>query len=189
MASPTMAHLNLSKHVLRYLKGTIGHGLLFKKCNPDNLCWVGYSDASWANSPDRRSISGYCFSVGEGNSFISWKSKKQGIVALSSCESEYIALAYAVQEAIFLQQLCRDMYVLSECSTMNINVDNMGAIDLSMNPIHHQRSKHIDTRFHFVRSKIADGTISLSYCPSNENKADVFTKPCTKQSLAKFAVY
>ena len=146
----------------------------------------GFTDASWANSVDRKSISGYCFRMSERSSLISWKTKKQGVVALSRCESEYIALAFAVQEATFLQQLIREISNFS--GSVHMNVDNMGTIDLSKNPVHHQRSKHIDTRFHFVRFKIADGSVQLQYVPSKENIADIFTKPCSGQALRVFAV-
>ncbi|CAB4041487.1 Hypothetical predicted protein [Paramuricea clavata] len=114
---------------------------------------------------------------------ISWKSRKQPIVALSTCEAEYIALANAVQEAKFLRQLCIDMKVLS-ISDDNVltQVDNQGAINLARNPVHHQRSKHIDTKYHFIRSEIQVGIISLKYVPTEDNIADVFTKPASKAS-------
>ena len=151
----------------------------------NNIC--GYTDASWASTCDRKSVSGYCFMFPEGT-MISWKSKKQPIVALSSCESEYIAIAYAVQEGIFLQNLTKDMGIFSGISVVKLNVDNQGAIELGKNPVYHQRSKHIDTRFHFIRSKIADGSFTLIYVPSKQNIADVFTKPCSSQTLKLFSI-
>jgi hypothetical protein len=117
---------------------------------------------------------------------ISWKSRKQPTVALSTCEAEYIALANAVQEAKFLRQLCIDMKVSISDDNVLIQVDNQGAINLARNPVHHQRSKHIDIKYHFIRSEIQVGIISLKYVPTEDNIADVFTKPASKGTLEKF---
>ena len=185
MAKPTMAHLNMAKYTMRYIKGTQDKGLVYAPCNVDFI--YGYTDASWASSADRKSISGYCYQFSD-NALISWKSKKQPIVALSSCESEYVATSYAVQEGIFLQNLSKDMGLFSEIAVVKLYVDNQGSIALSKNPVYHQRSKHIDTRFHFIRSKVADGTFMLIYVPSKLNVADMFTKPCSSQSLKLFNV-
>ena len=159
---------------------------MYVKCSSEHI--VGFTNASWANTSDRKSISGYCFSLCKTSSMISWKSKKQPIVALSTCESEYIAIAFAVQEGIFLQYLSKDMGLFSGTPQVHLNVDNMGAIELSKNPVYHQRSKHIDTRFYFIRSKVLEGSFVLIYVPSKSNLADIFTKPCTALSLRSFKV-
>ncbi|KAF2363622.1 Reverse transcriptase RNA-dependent DNA polymerase [Trinorchestia longiramus] len=183
LTCPTNAHLNLCKFVLKYLKGTILFGLKFVKSeNPMQI--TGFSDSDWGGSSDRKSISGYVFKSFSSSSLISWKSKKQNIVALSSCEAEYIALP--VQEGIFLKQLLCDMDGYDE--PVGIFVDNRGAIDLAKNPVHHQRSKHIDIRYHFIPAIIQDNKALLSFVPSEENMADMFTKPVTRQSLLKFKV-
>ena len=184
MSKPTMAHLKLAKFVLRYLKGTKFHGLIYRKCTPIDI--IGYTDASWANGMDRKSISGYCFMMHKNSSLISWKTKKQSVVALSTCESEYIGMAFAIQEAVFLQNLLCDFLVFHTAHPVKLHVDNMGSIDLAKNPVFHNRSKHIDTKYHYIRSKISDGSIHVCYVSSKENIADVFTKPCTKQALSKF---
>ena len=92
---------------------------------------------------------------------ISWKSRKQQTVALSTCEAEYISLACAVQEAKFLKQLCNDMTIVT--SDVLVNVDNQGTINLAKNPVNHQRSKNMDIKYHFIRSEIQAGTIKLDY--------------------------
>ncbi|KAF2347411.1 hypothetical protein FHG87_021833 [Trinorchestia longiramus] len=167
------------------LQGTILFGLKFVKSeNPMQI--TGFSDSDWGGSSDRKSISGYVFKSSSSSSLISWKSKKQNIVALSSCEAEYIAPTYAVQEGIFLKQLLCDMDGYDE--PVGIFVDNRGAIDLAKNPVRHQRSKHIDIRYHFIRAIIQDNKAVLSFVPSEENMADIFTKPVTRQSLLKFKV-
>ena len=185
LANPKVAHFNMAKHVMRYIKGTLDHGLCFQK---SPLKIVGFTDASWASTGDRRSISGYCYMLGEESCLVSWKSKKQPIVALSSCEAEYISVTYAIQEGVFLQQLIDEMGINSVSNNVILHVDNKGAIDLSKNPVHHQRTKHISIRYHFIRSKILDGSFVLLYVPSKENIADMFTKPCTKFSLQLFNV-
>ena len=184
MAKPTMAHLNLAKNVLKYLKGTKNEGLIYVAC--ESLGIIGYTDADWATGSDRRSISGYCFKMNDKSSLISWKSKKQPIVSLSSCESEYIAMAYSIQESSFLQQITYDMKIFQNLEPVHLFVDNIGAIELGKNPVFHQRTKHIDTRYHYIRSKIGEGMVNLDYVESKKNMADVFTKPCTKLALKTF---
>ena len=179
MHKPTKFHLNAAKHVLRYLKGTKEYGLKFCKSN-DPIQIVGYSDSDWGSSEDRKSISGYCFQLNDQSSFISWKSKKQATVALSSCEAEYIALTHCIQEAKFIKQLLTD---LSFQSDITISVDNQGAIKLAQNPVFHERSKHIDIRHHFIRDEIASGNVKLVYVHTSENLADIFTKPVIHSKL------
>jgi hypothetical protein len=186
LAKPTNALLNLSKFVLKYLKGTVDHGLKFVKSEkPKNP--IGFCDSDWGSSLDRKSISGYCFRLSDNSSLISWKSKKQSTVALSTCKAEYIALTHAVQEGNFLRQLLADMQGRTDIH-IDLFVDNKGAIDLAKNPVHHQRSKHIDIRYHYVRSQIQDGSVILHYVPSENNIADMFTKPVTKANLKRFNV-
>ena len=183
LSNPTQADLNLSKYTLRYLKGTKDKGLVFTKS--DKLQLIGYSDSDWANSPDRKSISGYCFTLNEKGPLISWKSKKQQNVALSTCESEYYAMVLASQEANFLSQLLSDMQGEQRTSVI-LHVDNQGSIELAKNPVFHQRSKHISIKYHYIRSQVANKNVILSYIPTAENCADLFTKPITRAKLSKF---
>ena len=169
------SHYGMAKQVLRYLKGTYNRCLKFVKGPQLNL--VGYSDSDWAMSDDSRSISGCAFKLCDESSLISWKSKKQSIVALSSCEAEYVALATATQEAKFLRQLLADLMCLP-CKKACMYVDNQGAIALANNPVHHKRSKHIDVKYHYVRLEIQNGAVNLTYVPT-----DVFTKPVTRVRL------
>ena len=140
MCDPTKAHLNMAKHVLRYLKGTLNIGLTFRKQKSEILGLQGFCDSDWGASSDRRSITGYGFSLCKKGPLISWKSRKQQIVALSTCEAEYVALTSAIQEAKFLSQLLVDMNGGAK-SKVILNVDNQGAICLAKNPVHHQRTK------------------------------------------------
>ena len=184
LSKPQNVHLNLAKFVLKYIKGTLNYKLTFRK-SAKGLSLTAYRDSDWGSSDDRRSISGYCFFLHNDGPLISWWSKKQGIVALSSCEAEYIALAMTVQEAKFLRQLLADM-TGDKPKNVNVLADNTGAIELSRNPVYHQRSKHIAIRYHFLRSEVQSQNITVSYVPSEQNYTDMFTKPLSKQRLASF---
>ena len=186
MANPSNVHLCTAKQVLRYLKGTLHHKLSFKK-SQDSLKLSAYCDADWGSSEDRRSITGYVFKLTELGPAVSWKSRKQPTVALSTCEAEYMALASAIQEAKFLRQFLSEL--LPNSYTQNptdILCDNQSAIFLAKNPVQHQRSKHIDIRYHFIRSEVQSNTIAIQYIASEENLSDLFTKPVSKCKLEKF---
>ena len=105
-------------------------------------------------------------------------------MALSTCESEYIALSHAVQESIFLVELFSNETGSSH-NTVFLFADNQGAISLAKNPVYHQKSKHISIKYHFIGSHIENGSVKLMYIPSEENLADIFTKPMTKDKLLK----
>lgn len=123
-----------------------------------NLKLVAYSDADWAaDHKDRRSTTGYCFSLSETGPVISWKSKKQSTVALSTCEAEYMALAATAQESLYPVQLLNAMDNRCEYAPVTIFEDNQGAIALSKDPACRKRCKHIDIKYHFVRSALSDG--------------------------------
>ena len=130
---------------------------------------------------------GYCFRLSDKGPLVSWKSKKQRVVALSTCEAEYVAISYAVQECNFLSQLYADVTGFQR-DTVILYVDNQGAIALAKNPVYHQKSKHIDIKYHFVRSQVENENVKLVYVPSDENVADMFTKPLPKGKMLKFHV-
>ena len=161
------------KHVLRYIKGTLNQKLSYQK-SKNGLGIHGYSDADWGSSSDRKSTTGYYFSLNEEGPAISWKSKKQPTVALSTCEAEYMALTAATQEALFLNMIVKDFSLLTS-SLVCIHGDNQGAIALVKNPVSHNRSKHIDIKYHFIREKYSNGLIDLKYVPTNDNIADLMT--------------
>ena len=181
--NPDEADWVMVKHVLRYLKGTLDYKLSYTKSESD-LCLVGYSDSDWGSTEDdRRSTTGYVFMLNPDGPPISWKSKKQPTVALSSCEAEYMALAASVQETMFLFML---LGCFLKQRSVNIFVDNQGAIDLASRYITEKRSKHIDIRYHFIREKISSGFIELTHVSTHDNVADLLTKPSTKVKLQRF---
>ena len=171
-SNPRKEHWSALKRVLRYLNGTINHGLLYKQGGPEHF--VGYSDADWAGDlSDRKSTSGYVFILSGGP--VSWSSRKQKCVALSTAEAEYVALSAAVQECMWLRQLESELSGDNDTPTV-IFEDNQSTIAMAKNPQFHGRAKHIDIRHHFVREQLAHGTIQLEYCPTTEMTADIFTK-------------
>lgn len=185
LAQPTREDLVTAKQVLRYLKGTNDFELIFKKSSED-LDLIAYSDSDWASSvKDRRSTTGYCFALTKEGPVISWKTKKQPTVALSTCEAEYIGLATTTQESMYLTQLLNGMDRKRYTCTKLFG-DNQGAIALSKNPVNRQRSKHIDVKYHFIREAVNEGKIRIEHCPSEEMAADVLTKPVTRVRLRKF---
>ena len=121
-----------AKDVLRFLKGSTDRRLVFCKSD-DEPCIIGHSDSDWAGSRHRKSASGYVFRTNQLSAFVSWKSRKQSIVALSSCESEHVAMAHATQVRIFLQNLFPAL--IGTTATISLFVDNQGAVALSKNKI------------------------------------------------------
>ena len=185
MSAPTKSHLSVAKRCLRYLKGTCEYGLNFSKSN-ENLKLIGFSDSDWGNSDDCKSISGFCFQLQSNGPLISWKSKKQPVVALSSCEAEYVALTNTIQEGKFLKQLMMDLLNVHDF-TVDIMVDNQSAMKLAKNPVFHQRSKHINIKYHFIREEIFNKTVFIHYVPTCSNVADIFTKPVNCSKLKRFS--
>ena len=170
------------KRVLRYLNGTRDFCLRFKRSDEPNL--IGMCDADWAGDIiNRRSTTGFVFTI--GGTAVSWLSKQQPIVALSTCEAEYIALSAAVQEMIWLNRLLCELGFKDLVGT-NLYEDNQGAIALAKNPIGHKRTKHIDTRYHFIREKVDSGQIAIKYCSTQDMIADVFTKGLAVNKFVEF---
>ena len=133
---------------MRYFRGTGDMGLLYDGNEETTTC-VGYSDANWAGDlDDRKSTSAYVFQI--SNAAISWRSKKQSCVALSTAEPEYMALASATHEAVWLQQLLTDLKSKPNCPLL-IFEDNQAAICMAKNAQYHRRAKHIDIKYHFIR--------------------------------------
>jgi hypothetical protein len=161
MVEPRQEHWVATKHVLRYLRGTMEYGLRYLGDGEVKL--QGYTDSDWAGSAtDRKSTSGCCFSL--GSTMISWFSRKQTFVALSSAEAEYMAASTASCEAIWLRKLLAGLFD-QELDPTVIYCDNQSCIKLSENPVFHDRSKHIEIRYHFIRDKIQKGAVKLQYIP------------------------
>ena len=180
-SNPTQEHWIAVKRIMRYLQGTHNLGLLYKKSDSSDC--VGFSDSDWAGDvDDRKSTSGYVFRV--GGTSISWRSRKQSCVALSTAEAEYIALSQAAQEAMWLRQLFSDLQS-EPCGPTVLHEDNQAAICLSKNPQGHGKSKHIEIKYHFIREQVKNGAIKLQYCQTSDMVADVLTKGLAKDKFEK----
>jgi hypothetical protein len=174
-SAPNEAHMTAAKRVCRYLKGTNDLKLVYT--GTIGCETIGYSDADWAsNIDDRHSTSGNLFMI--AGAAVSWLSKRQATVALSTAEAEYVALTSAVQEAVWMRRLLQSLG--EEVKAVTINEDNQGSIKMSHNPVMHSRTKHIDIRYHYVRETVSDGIIALKYCPTKDMIADILTKPLGK---------
>jgi len=175
-ANPKQSHLNAVKRILKYVKGTTDVGLFYSKQTNQNL--VGFCDADWAgNLDDRRSTTGGCFFL--GNNLVSWHSKKQSCVSLSTAEAEYISLGSCCTHLLWMKQMLLDYGMTS--NTLLVYCDNMSAINISKNLVQHSRIKHIDIRHHFIRelveNKIVENKIvEISHVSSEKQLADIFTK-------------
>ena len=188
MASPNQFHWELGLKALRYLRGTIDFKLNYNKV--DNMSLIGYADADWGNAPDRKSMSGYCFYFAHNSSPISWASRKQSLVATSTCNAEFVALSEAVNECIWLQTLLKDLSMKQmRYRPAQMFCDNTGAISLAANPCHHRRSKHIEIKHFHVRDHLEIGTIKLDYVPTNDNIADGYTKSLPAPAFKIFKNY
>ena len=172
MHDPREKHLQAVNRILSYLKGTPGRGILFKK--NEGLLIEAYTDADYAGSVvDRRSTSGYCTFLG-GN-LVTWRSKKQSVVARSSAEAEFRAMAHGVCELLWLKIILDDLKIKWE-GPMKLYCDNKSAINIAHNPVQHDRTKHIEVDRHFIKEKLDSGMICTPYVASNNQLADVLTK-------------
>lgn len=179
-ANPGKPHWLAVKHLLRYLKGTSNLGLTYYR-KEDAI--TGYCDADYAADTDgRKSTSGFVYMASGGA--ISWASKRQTIVALSTCEAEYVSLSSAMQEAIWWNGFQKELGIDSE---ITVNCDNQSAIAIAKNGGFHPKRKHIDVRHHFVQDVLANHVgINLSYVSTQDQIADVLTKPLERLKLELF---
>jgi hypothetical protein len=183
-ATPGPAHFVSLDRVFKYLRGSSALRLVFRRGAPEGAVLRGFVDADWASDiNDRKSTSGFVFLL--AGAAISWGSKKQTSVALSSTEAEYIAAAYAAKEAVWLRRLLSELGFEISSPTV-LRVDNQSAIAIAHNPEFHDRTKHIDLRHHFLRERVAAGDIELSYVPTGDQLADIFTKGLVREKHQRF---
>ncbi|CAJ2667746.1 unnamed protein product [Trifolium pratense] len=166
-------HLKAAKRILRYIKGTVDYGVKFESCPTFKLC--GFSDSDWAGSiDDMKSTSGYCFSLGSG--VFSWCTKKQETVAQSTAEAEFIAATAAVNQVVWLKKILFDLH-LQQNHKIEVFIDNQAAIAISKDPVCHGKTKHFNIKLYFLREMQQNGEVTLVYCKSEDQLADLFTKP------------
>ena len=182
-SNPDDSHFAALKRLFRYVAGTVDLALRYDGDGSHPIL-NGWSDADWAGDKvDRKSQGAYTFF--SNNCLISWSSKKQPTVALSSCEAEYMALTQSTKEAVWLQQLMADVGQQQSGPT-TICGDNKGSLALAHDPAFHARVKHIDIQHHFIREKVEDNIVEVKFVPSNEMVADGLTKALPRPAFEQF---
>jgi histone deacetylase 1/2 len=182
LQAPTDVHWIAVKRILRYLRHTSALGLFIQRSS--SLLFSGFADAGWAGCPnDRRSTGGHVVFLG-GN-LVAWSSRKQPTVSRSSTEAEYKSVANATAEIMWIQRLLHELGVfLSRAPTLWC--DNLGATYLSVNPVFHARTKHIEVDYHFVRERVAQKALHIRFISTHDQLADVLTKPLSTQVFVRF---
>ena len=184
--NPGAAHWTAVKHIFRYLKGTIDLKLTYRSdptSSPSSHPFTTYSDSDHAGDLDtRKSTGGYVVKMGSGA--VSWSSKKQTTVALSSTEAEYIAAVAAGKEALWYRQFLRELK-FDITSASPLYVDNQSALATLRNPEHQGRMKHLDIAHLWIRDEVQRNTIDVRYCPTADMVADILTKPLPRILVEK----
>jgi hypothetical protein len=183
---PSEFHWRSVKHIFRYLKETKHLSLTFRRTG---RALETFSDADWgADKVDRKSFSGYVLIL--GGAAISWCSKKQSTVALSSAEAEYVAAALATKEVLWIRGLLMELGMSNFIPSPSvIKVDNQAAMFIAQNQTTSERSKHMNIKHHFIRDYTEKGVIKLEYVNSKENTADLLTKNISKKTLTNLRKY
>jgi len=178
--SPEPEHWVAVKRIFRYLVGTRELKIQYGSSNESGT----YSDADWGSGQDRKSVGGFVFLLNGGA--VSWASKKQTSIALSTTEGEYMAMTQASKEIIWLQELFQELGALAHIDQISrLYGDNQGALALACNPEYHARTKHIDIQYHFVRELVMGKKIYLEYCPTTDMIADIMTKALPRTTHEK----
>lgn len=182
MQSPREAHWDAAIRVVCYLKGGPGQGVLLRA--DSDLSLSVYCDADYGACPiTRRSLSAYIVFL--GGSPVSWKTKKQDTVSLSSAESEYKSMSNATKEIKWLCQLLLDLGV-KQYRPVRLYCDSQSAIHIVKNPVFHERTKHIETDCHHVRDAVTNGLLTMIHVRTHEQLADILTKPLGHSQFDKF---
>ncbi|KAL9436402.1 hypothetical protein AB3S75_022452 [Citrus x aurantiifolia] len=182
MSNPGIDHWRAIKWVMKYLRGTTEYGLLYGGTKNKGNILVGYVDSDFAGDLDkRRSLTGYLFTL--GGCTVNWKATLQNVVALSTTEAEYTAAAEVLKETIWLKGMITELG--AEQDSVEVYCDSQSAIHLSKNQTHHEKTKHIDVKLHFVRLEVSRGAVKLLKINTEENPADMLTKavPSAKFNL------
>ena len=183
MSKPGKEHWIAVKRVFRYLRGTSDYGLCYQgRSGLHKMLDIrGFVDADWVGDLDqRRSISRYVFNLFGGA--ISWMSKKQYVVEVSTTEAEYMAATHASKEVVWLQRLCSSMGLVQ--GAIRIDCDNQSEILLAKNPAYHSKTKHIDVQYHFVRDMIEDKKVLLVKVDTLKNTVDALTKSVSSKKFS-----
>ncbi|XP_075099256.1 secreted RxLR effector protein 161-like [Nicotiana tabacum] len=179
-SNPKESHLKASKIILRYLKGT--HDLVLYYLTGDSFNLIGYADADYAGYlMDRKSISGMGHFL--GSCLISWGTRKQNSVALSTAKAEYVAAASCCAQLLWIKQQLKDFGVLTE--SVPLLCDNTSALNMAKNLVQHKKTKHIDVWHHFLKDNVEKGLICMKFCSIEDQIADIFTKALSREQFER----
>lgn len=182
LQAPVVQDMVAAKRLLRYLKGTVHLGINFNKSSEKQL--VGYSDASWADAGDRKSTTGFMWLYANGP--IMWKSHKQKIVALSTCEAEYIAASASAKEGMWISRLINEIIEIKSIPIMYM--DNMSAINIASGSAASDRTKHIDLRIHYLKQLVEEEQLRIKFVKTQLMLADALTKVVPRQLMLQFTL-
>eukprot|EP00253_Pinus_taeda_P007463 PITA_07463 len=177
--NPTKTHLQAVKRIFKYLQGTQNYGLWYPR--DTDLTLHAYTDADWARSvDDRKSTSGGAFFM--GSRLVSWFSKKQSSIALSTVEAKYVATTFCCTQLLWMMKTLQEFQIT--CTPpISILCDNTGAISVSKNPVMNSKTKHIPIKYHFLQEQVLEQKVKLEYVPSKEQVADILTKPLPSETF------
>jgi hypothetical protein len=181
MSNPGKEHWEGVKRILRYIRFTADFKLTFWR--QKKLKIRGYVDSDWAGCLDtRRSTTGYVFTL--GNTAVSWSSKRQQCVTVSSCEAEYVAAGIATREALWISEFLDELGEPDQ-RPVKIFCDSQSALNLIRNPVNHEGSKHIHVQHHHIREQYQIGEIKMEYIPTKQQPADALTKAVNRETLER----
>lgn len=182
MKHPKAAHWAAALRVVRFLKNNPGQGILLRADCP--LTVTAWCDSDWSGCPlSRRSLTAYFIQL--GNSPVSWKTKLQETVSLSSAEAEYRAMQYTVRELKWIKALLLSLGI-DHSAPISLHCDNKAAIHIAANPVFHERTKQVENDCHFVRDAVKDGTIATRHVATEKQLADILTKSLGAKEFASF---
>ena len=180
--NPRPAHWEALKHVIVFLGSTKDLWLTFSRQSKPAM--EGFCDVDWGGQKHRHSISSYSFHMGARA--ISWSSRKQHVVALSSTEAEYITQTHAAKEVLWLHSFLQELHSMPD-DLLILNYNNQGVITLTKDNKFHTCTKHIDVHYHFIREAVEDGNVTVQYIPTGDNVSNIFTKLLTKAKFQELA--
>ena len=181
MVNPSEEHIQRALHIVRYVNTNVNGEICYNGKSQEGF--IAYADADWASDTiSRKSVTGYIIKLAEGA--VSWVSRKQKTVALSSTEAEYMCISDTSRQIIWIQSLFKEINF--EIENISLCGDNQGAIFLASNPAQEHRTKHIDIRYHFIRQCVEDKKVVLYYVPTTEQIADILTKCLNYDKFKKF---
>jgi hypothetical protein len=176
-------HYEAAKHLLRYLQGTRSRGIIYGDAPTSYPIFKAFADSDWAMSEGRKSVSGYLIECANGP--VTWSSKQQTVVALSSCEAEYLSCSHCARQVLWLRSLFEELG-FPQTQPTPLYCDNQGTVTCTHDPQSHSRMKHIDIRAHFIRDCVNNRLIDVHHIPGVENPADLLTKPLLRLTHQKW---